>query len=413
MDKQEKQKRETMTSILLCCLFFIPAINNFLNCILQTGLEIPFRMLTPATYIALIIIGAFSFLRLRKKGLACWLSLLTFAVLLLVSFLSYPEIRGVMFTSWYDPVYNPMYKILFFYIPALIYATEIGNYKNLYSVLIWFARITLIIGVFAYAFVVLYKNGTMQYMVFSYFLITAVCACFENVIQKHNVLDLLLAIAGSASMILCGARGAIVSLVAFLVLRFFVFYPTKNRKTKVILLSILIAIIVAFFLFGKPLLVFVAGILEHFGVDSRFISTLADGSFFDGSGRDELLNIVMRAWHDNPIGYGLYGDRYVTGVYGWGSNTYAHNLVLELLCDFGLFGIFILAVGAFFFLRAMIGNRDKMFVALIWIMLPYGLFQLFFSSSFLENMMFYAIVGFVIRNQRNRCLTVDEGGKCD
>ena len=411
MNRKEKSNQELLTSIFVCCLFFLPAINNFLNCILQTGLKIPFRMLTPVTYIALVIIGAFSFLRLRNKGLACWLFLLAFSALLLVSFLSYPEIRSVMFTSWYDLVYNPIYKIFFFCVPALIYASDIKDYKKLYSIIIKFARVTVIIGVFAYAFVVLYKNGTMQYMVFSYFLITAVCACFENFIQKHNVLDLLLAIVGSASMILCGARGAIVSLVAFLALRFFVFYPTKNRKTKVILLSILIAIIVAFFLFGKPLLVFFAGILEHFGVDSRLISTLADGSFLDGSGRDELLNIVMRAWRDHPFGYGLYGDRYVTGVYGWGSNTYAHNLVLELLCDFGLFGIFILAFGVFFFLRAMIGNRDKMFDALIWIMLPYGLFQLFFSSSFLENVMFYAIVGFVIRNQRNRCLAVDEGGK--
>ena len=207
---------------------------------------------------------------------------------------------------------------------------------------------------------------------------------------------------GATSMILCGARGAVVSLVLYIVLRFFVFYPTYDRKKRILLLCILLLGTILIFVFSKPLLDLASKICEFLGVDSRFVSSLLEGSFFEGSGREKISDIIIHALIERPFGYGLYGDRYVTGAYGLSNSTYAHNFVLEILCDFGVFGFFILFGGLICFFSVMKRNRDTAFHAVIWSLLPYGFLQLFFSSSFLENVLFYAIVGFIFGEFKRR-----------
>lgn len=405
----QKTKKIDLTCFFLCCMLFLPAVNNFLNCIFQIGMQRSVRLLTPIVYVFLAMVGAFSYFRLRKKNAGWTIIILAFAFLLGISYFSYPEIQGVMFTTWYDLVYNPIYKIFLFCVPALIVASNIEDYHKLYSQVVKFSRVTLLIGVFAYVFVVLYKGKSMQYMVFSYFMITSVCACFENFIHKRKWYDAFFAIVGSVAMVLCGARGAIVSLGLYIILRFFVFYPTRSTKKRFALLVVLGLGILVLLFYIEPILLYVAKICEALGVDSRVITTLLEGNFLDGSGREKILEVIVSALKDRPFGYGLYGDRYVTGAYGWGGNTYAHNFILEIFCDFGFFGIFILLFSLIFFLYAMGRNRNMCFRAVVWILLPYGLFQLFFSSSFLENIMFYAMIGLLIGSKREQCIEAKKG----
>ena len=402
MGNKTASQNNMWLSFCLCYLFFFPSINNSLNEFFQVGLGLSVKFLTPVTYIFGALIGGLSYFKLRKRSAALSLLIVCFFAAIAVSYCIYPEIRHLIYGRFVDLVYNPTNKILFYCIPAFLLSLSVTDFCNLYKVALFWSRLALIVGVFSYFYVVLYKYGIMQYMVYSYFMITSVCACFENFIQKRKWIDLLLALIGSVSMFFCGARGAIVALGMFVILRFFIFYPTKNMQKKVLLVCMLFVCGILFLVFWNPILSYATRVCDFFGVDSRFISRILDGTFFQGSGRKELYAGVLDAIKNKPWGYGLFGDRYVAGQGEYGKYTYIHNILLEVLCDFGIFGVLIILFAFICFVRTMAKNQDPYFHSVIWILLPYALFQLIFSSSFLENVLFYAVVGLIYSNRKMR-----------
>ena len=69
---------------------------------------------------------------------------------------------------------------------------------------------------------------------------------------------------------------------------------------------------------------------------------LLKGSFSASNGRDRIWNAVIDAIRSGgPFGYGMFGDRpFVAPLHIAG---YSHNLILELLVSFGVFGVVIVA----------------------------------------------------------------------
>lgn len=146
------------------------------------------------------------------------------------------------------------------------------------------------------------------------------------------------------SVLAIGSRGAAVVFIAY------VFYDIfqHSRKYSVLLVGLLLA--------GFALLPFLSEGLEAIGIHSRTLTMLADGAIDQDSGRGDVYSLILQILDEHPIwGIGLFGDR----VHLDGS--YCHNILLEMLLNFGYLGamIFWPIIILLFVLIYMKSDRDN------------------------------------------------------
>lgn len=389
--------QDNQTIFALCVIFFVPAINNFVNSILQLGLSVYFPFVTPISYIFMALVsGMFLFKLMLKKKL--FLGIFAFGVFAcMLSYVLYPEIRSIIYGSPVDLVYSPVNKLIFFCIPALVGTACVSDYQKMLSKMRVWSLVTAILGVATYLFVVLIKGEVLQYMVYSYFMLLPVCVCFEYSNMQKTKLDFIVAVVGSISMVVCGARGALLSLLMYFLISVFHYDFRRLRSKQVLQLFVVFSFIVIIFLFYDELLDIISRVFEYLNIDSRSIDFLQDDAFFDDSGRTSIARTILDGILANPIGYGLYGDRYVSGTFGTSTYHYAHNIFLELFCDFGIVGgIAAITILAYLIVNMIASFKNKNEIHLVFAIIPYAIFQLQFSSTYLENIPFFALLGIAI-----------------
>lgn len=394
--KKVERSEDEQIIFALCCLMFIPSINYFLNSVLQIGLSIHLSFLTPLAYI--FMAGA--------SGLVLYkyvVTRLSFVILLFmtifataISYLLYPEIRSSIYNSPVDLVYSSANKLVFFCIPALTGTACLRDHNGLFERMRNWGRLTVILGAFTFLFVFFLAGKKLNYMVYSYFMLLSICVCYEHAIITHTVLDLSIAILGSACIVMCGARGAVVSLALYFVVR--VLARLRKRETRSNIMKAICAFvcILAVVILNKQFLQIGIALCDYLGINSRFLLMLSSGELMQDSARSYIAQAIVNGLAWNPLGYGLFSDRFVTGTYGYSRYVYSHNIFLELLCDFGIVGGSILIVALLWRLAKTIRALEKRPErSLLYVLLPYGFFQLLFSSSFLENTLFFMILAMI------------------
>lgn len=151
----------------------------------------------------------------------------------------------------------------------------------------------------------------------------------------------LLPMMGSlVAVVACGSRGALICLFVGLALVVIAGRPKKGALLRriMVLAAICIAGMLAYEYFDE-ILTFAANVFSSIGLDSRTISSLKTGTIADDNGRSVIANLAMQCIRDGGFfGGGPYADRpYIAPFFYWG---YSHNIVLELIADFGpLLGI--------------------------------------------------------------------------
>ncbi len=393
----QEETQENLTIFALCAIFFIPAINNFINSFLQIGLSLNIFLLTPISYIFMALISVFFLYRFISKKKYFIGIFLFFLFGSLLSYLIYPEIRSVIYNSPVDLVYSPVNKLMFFCVPTMFGMACLSDYEKLFDNMRIWSLITAIIGVVTYVFVTIIKGEVLQYMVYSYFLLLPACVCFEYANMNNSKIDLIVAVIASISMLACGARGAIIALLLYFVICFSRYNFRQLSYSQVIKLLIIFVCGIIFVLFYDELLSIIARIFEGLNIDSRVISYLQTEKFLEDSGRKTITEAIKEGLINNPLGYGIFGDRYVSGTFGTGKYRYAHNIFLELLCDFGIIGgTIVILLLTIMIINLIVSNKYRKEIHLVFAFIPYAIFQLFFSSSFLENIPFFALLGLAI-----------------
>ena len=119
-------------------------------------------------------------------------------------------------------------------------------------------------------------------------------------------------------LLLYGARAPLLSLGVF-----FVYVLLRQKKYGLLIaLAVLVAVAV-------PILYTT---LESYGLSSRTLELYLSGNLDADNGRDVIREQVMKGAHQNPYGWGLFGDRVITH----GENN-AHSFIREILAEFGLY----------------------------------------------------------------------------
>lgn len=186
---------------------------------------------------------------------------------------------------------------------------------------------------------------------FGYNLLLPVCTFLLSGLKNKNIKDLVIAAVGIMMIFIGGSRGPFLGITIFGVL--YVLMTTSESKYK-IRKTLLLLIIGGFvFVYYRPLLTFVGNALESFGISSRTITKLLEGSISEDNGRSLIWLNAVNHIRENPFGSGAMGAR--NALYKIHYVGHPHNFFLEILIDYGVI------LGPILIVVMLIGSLRLMF----------------------------------------------------
>lgn len=384
------KNKDTLYSIIICAITIGPSINYYLNELIQFVLG--GRSISSFIYIVLAVMGVMAYPLLSKqpKNNKVSITIVASIVLLLLSAVIHPSIWKLIISDDFNPLSSIGLFLFFFGFPLLILCSKHKEWDLLLKYLFYFSIADIALAAMVY-FYVMIPVGTdaVSYMSFSYSQLFpgAVCAVYGY--RNKRIIPFIISFFSLILIFLGGARGSLGCMLLVYALLALNNLSLRNA-------GLFLAVLLLAFYFGPRL---IGGILsssqqlvDELGGFSRTLYLISEGDFFVSKGRDNISVILKDAIYYNPLGYGLLGDRYVLAQHG--NTGYAHNIVLEFLCDFGWFFGVILLISLFIMVvRVFLRQKKTPLFYCFLAMFPAGFVMLFMSGSFLEEFVFWAFLG--------------------
>lgn len=272
------------------------------------------------------------------------LSILSF----LIGYILHPEYDYFFFRKDYGllRVFRPDSAIY-----ALLFFSLVDKAKDFYNIIKYFSYfnfINILILVYiprlirGYWIDVNYLGEKVHryYSVsFGYTLIFPTIVFMYLYYRERKIRDLVLSLICTGIVFFQGSRGAIflpILFIIFMSISNAIHYDSKKKiLTKVIIVFVTIGLI---FVFRNEIKNLIAYVFKSLGLKSRLITKMLTTGITDGTGRKEIWDLVVGAIKNNWFfGYGAYGDR--PFVFPEHFVAYSHNIVLEMICSFGIFGV--------------------------------------------------------------------------
>lgn len=381
-------RSEKFLSFAFCFILYMPIVNYYISfCLKGLGFETLTIIIYPLVYIVSIV----SYIYVLKRTIKPIYFLLVFFFLLSLSVLFFPQNFEAIFTQLFDLPYNPIYRTFFLGFPLLFIPFVICNYTFLNEIARFFSRFTLLIADFAFLYLIIFSGEHFEYLTFSYYLLLPAVYCFIDSINNKNSFFFIVSVFSLFLVSFVGSRGALLSVLVFLLLYCIFFHRDKRKKA--FWTTILTVFILITFLFYEEIIKLLIVLSEAWNFESRSLVNLLDATLFESEGRDQISHDLFRAIAQNIFGFGLYGDRPIAG-------NYAHNIFLEFLVHFGwLFGTILCGLYLYVTVSPIIFNKYKenfdMYM-LYFVLFSSTFVKLMFSDSYLLLPSFWALVSISI-----------------
>ena len=382
--------------ILLKMLLFYGAVNNllwriFIGISSILGIYISQSFFDNAVWIMVIIYLLRYFLHgIKAKQ---FLIYLLAVIIVLVSY---------TFTNYEAFTDERLVALLMSVIPCFFCGAIITIYKKDIDSLYKPALIVLIVS---FGYMVFYlSTGRLlasDNMDQAYRILPAVLIVLSKLLMSHNKkVHILPTILGVAYLLLMGTRGPLLCTVVFVA----IVMIKKEGFTKLIIIFCTLIIAGTLILntnFARKQAINIAKEMEVRGFSSRFVIMFIEGNITDANGRNSIRDRLVEDIKEAPFKIrGLYADREATrGLYDYEYTTryingsYAHNLVLEIVYDWGILigGLALLII--FYKVCLLLYRSDKDLIYFIAIYVVLGIIHLMVSGSYLENQEFFILLG--------------------
>ena len=330
------------------------------------------------------------------------------ALSFLINYVFFPQYRYFYFRKEYGllRVFRPdsaIYALLFFSIidkdEDFYYIIKNFSYFNFLKILIFVYIPRLIRGYWIDINYLGAKVTRLYSLSFGYTLIFPTIVFMYVFYRERKIKDLLLSVLCIGMIFFQGSRGALLLPILFLIFMSIsnsIHYDSRKKILNKLLLAIIITMI--FFIFGSQIKNVIAYIFKTLGLRSRLVTKMLTTSIFDSTGRNEIWAIVWRAMKDNWVfGYGAFGDR--PFVFPEHFVGYSHNIVLEIVSSFGLFGVGILT---FLLIQTikMFLCKDRLWRELYIVFFTISC-QLFLSLSFWYVTEFWIMIAILYKYYKN------------
>lgn len=240
-----------------------------------------------------------------------------------------------------------------------------------------------------------YSMG-LSYSLLFYLSVYSIC---KKKIRKIDYLKILYMI---LFIFRYGSRGAI---LAYLIL-IFMYLLNKlyfNKKYKLLLTYIISSMMVCYVFFKTNFVELIFQKIAELGVKSRTI-ILFQQKEIHLSGRGEIYKNVYNSILKDPFSVkGIFSDFFVTGI-----NNYSHNIILELLYQFGIIlGGFILFLILLIFFSSIYHKQKSPEDNLLFIFAIISVVHLMISGTLWESVEFWTWIGLYLkqRNKKNYILS--------
>lgn len=209
-------------------------------------------------------------------------------------------------------------------IPLAVALYSINNRKIFTDVILKYSKFMILIHIFAMIFMKSDIENVYSMSLSYSMLFPTIMYIFYG---KKNSMWYILLLLTFVTIMLYGARGALITLILGLLSMIYknAKINIKNLLLSLAFISITLIIILNYnFIIDNMIL-----LLDTIGLYSRTLVTLRNNNFLESSGREVLFNYYIKLIFENPIfGYGLLG--------GWIDGTSPHNLLIEVLLAFGV-----------------------------------------------------------------------------
>ena len=211
-------------------------------------------------------------------------------------------------------------------LPIMVVVSCIDDHKVLLDSLVWVSRII------AFCAVALLFSHNRKWTDYSMGLANALTLpavmLLYGAYRSKNIVDLLLAGATTLVIFVLGSRGALLGIMVFFLMLLAIGCNRKDRRLISILFIVLICLALAFW---RPLLTWIDAVLDKAGSGSRTIKLLLNGKVLYLTSRDRIYTDIQAELMTHP-----FAIRGIGGEVPFITFVYAHNLVYELLMDFGV-----------------------------------------------------------------------------
>lgn len=210
--------------------------------------------------------------------------------------------------------------------PVLIVAISIHKYDVLLDQLMVVSKVIL-----PFAIILFFTSINQSYdyrMGLSYSLQLPTIMMFYSYYKTKEISNIIFAFTGILIIIMLGARGPLLGIALFVILLLLKsFNMNRNAATYLLfVLCLLLLIASSNFIFESLL-----NLSQTYGFRSRTLFLLANDVLHD-SGRSRIYRVIIEEILNNP--FKIHG---ITSEYAFTGGFYAHNFILELLFDFGIF----------------------------------------------------------------------------
>lgn len=285
------------------------------------------------------------------------------------TYIAFPANRPFMTGDIFDVRGNPLYNLFVFNFLSYAAIRCISDLNVFVRVFEKFSFIVILSAISHFVLPIPIVSREI-YLVFSYNILLHTVFLVLLFIKEGDWLRFFVSLIGFAMIFFDGGRGAL--LISLLVpLLYFLYRGNASRRVKVITVFCLLIIFSTVLL--SPILDKVSSLV---GVGGRTIDLLLSGDFLEtprlGIYREMIENTRL-------LGKGLYADRLITEY------KYAHNLLFEILVQFGwIIGLVIVAFIGYLLYRGIKSN-DKTISLLFFTFLSTGLLKLMLTGSYLHQ----------------------------
>lgn len=230
------------------------------------------------------------------------------------------------------------------------------------------------------------------------------CCIAINLVINGNFLQLPFMLVLLWGVVASGARGPLLCVIFAVALLILGRADLKSFKWwGLILICVLFGI--SIYNYYEEVLYLLIQLFDEMNISTRTLNALLTESFTQSDGRNSLANGVWEGIRSNPFGMGIFHDRQFLRPYLRGAmsseGTYAHNLFLEFLLQYGIvFGTIIIIVFIWLMVKCFINvrNNKEQFMCFV-VLVASGFFPLLISSSYLQWENFYLMMGYFVTSR--------------
>lgn len=267
--------------------------------------------------------------------------------------------------------------LLLICLPFYVLGVSINDFKKVVDY--WINNSFLLLLV---ASTIIFTRKDADYnMHFSYLILLPVLAYLYSFFRDKRIIHLVFSVYLILLIVFFGSRGPLLCVAVYVLL----FFLCGKTKVAYKILALFAAILTYVNL--NNIVSLITRLMGNYGINNRTLELLTTNLFYT-SGRDRIQFLVIESIRKNwLIGTGPASDIKLI-------QDYPHNIVLELLMDYGVpIGIVILAVLLFLILRVLFSNnyKNEAIILIAWSIVP-----LFVSGTYLTSYSFAFTLGVLV-----------------